>query len=456
MLLTESIPFVPSKISKSDLITESQDGKKLGGLLIVEGIFQRYDIINANKRLYPKELWDRCLKEDSVVESLKNGSMLGLLEHPEDGLTKLDRVPSHRILKVWDTNDGYIRGQALILNTTTGQNLAAIFEGGGTVGISSRGDGELENLEEGNSRVIPESFILETWDFVYNNSVTGARPVPVKESKEEDVVKDKLKESAINKTKHQEGVNMSKLGEMRKLELRVSQLPKLEEARKYSITARAALIESVQEIASQVSTAVAEDAGIANYGKRLLDRLNEYEDGVEAEETPAEETKTEGMTLECFTSVVGPIVKEFYTGEDVEAMDAAIAEMFDRFVKGEAMEFNTSITALIEKDGKDNNTDDGEFVPEEDVVSAEEFEETYESIISESIKKLKSIKVVESKRQQMRQVLIEARDELVDFEKKNAKFESQKELIKEARDEIVRLLSEKKTTMSCWKLPLLF
>ena len=173
IICSDPISFVPSSRTS---VTESVnvEGKALNSLLKVTGVFQRYDVVNSNGRKYGKDLFENVLNESSTQEAFKRKSMLGLLEHPADGLTKLDRSPSHVILNAWDNGDGKILGEALILNTTSGKELAAIFSAGCSVGISSRGDGELIN-ENGVYVVDPKTYKLITWDFVYDNSVPGAR-----------------------------------------------------------------------------------------------------------------------------------------------------------------------------------------------------------------------------------------------------------------------------------------
>jgi hypothetical protein len=145
-------------------ITESANGR-----LRVEGVFQRSDVANANKRVYPRSIWEKELQEQRVREALENKAMFGELDHPSDGKTSLKRV-SHVVTDLKLENDGTVTGAAEILGTPNGQILRTLFESGAQVGISSRGSGSVQN------GVVQEDFKLGTFDFVARPSTPGALP----------------------------------------------------------------------------------------------------------------------------------------------------------------------------------------------------------------------------------------------------------------------------------------
>ena len=142
----------------------------------VEGVFQRSDVENANKRVYPRSIWEKQLSDPNVLESINNKSMYGELDHPADGKTKLQRV-SHLITGLELNEDGTVTGAADILPTPNGQILKALFESGAQVGISSRGSGSVQNGR------VQEDFKLSTFDFVARPSTPGALPRPAGEFK---------------------------------------------------------------------------------------------------------------------------------------------------------------------------------------------------------------------------------------------------------------------------------
>jgi len=147
-------------------ITESE-----GGRMRVEGVFQRSDVPNANKRVYPRSLWEKELKEKRVMEAMDNRAMFGELDHPSDGKTSLKRV-SHIITGLHLESDGTVTGAAEILPTPSGDILKILFESGAQVGISSRGSGSVNN------GVVAEDYKLSTFDFVARPSTPGALPTP--------------------------------------------------------------------------------------------------------------------------------------------------------------------------------------------------------------------------------------------------------------------------------------
>ena len=147
-------------------ITESASGR-----MRVEGVFQRSDVPNANKRVYPRSLWEKELKEKRIMEAMSSRAMFGELDHPSDGKTSLKRV-SHIITGLQLESDGTVTGAAEILPTPAGEILKVLFESGAQVGISSRGSGSVNN------GVVAEDYKLSTFDFVARPSTPGALPTP--------------------------------------------------------------------------------------------------------------------------------------------------------------------------------------------------------------------------------------------------------------------------------------
>jgi len=157
-----------AKVIGPEVIAEVKNGK----LMVVEGRFQHSDIKNANGRIYPDSLWEKVMADKTVVERVNNREMFGELDHPDDGETKLKRS-SHIVTKL--AKEGKeVNGRAVVMNTRNGQDLRAIFEAGGRVGVSSRGKGSV--VHESGADVVQDDFVLETFDMVYNPSTPGAYP----------------------------------------------------------------------------------------------------------------------------------------------------------------------------------------------------------------------------------------------------------------------------------------
>lgn len=183
--LIECAPFTVSSVAFESVQAtgaapaEIKEDANLPKRMVIEGVFQRADVRNANQRVYPRGLWERLLKTDSaVMRRVAEKAMIGHLEHPESGTTDLNKG-AIRIEKVWMEADGTIRGRAIIFNTPEGQRLQEYIVTGTKVGISSRGTGTVDA-----KGVVCEDFQLETWDMVYNPSTPGAHPGLTSESEQ--------------------------------------------------------------------------------------------------------------------------------------------------------------------------------------------------------------------------------------------------------------------------------
>ena len=170
-LLVDVRPFDISR----DKINESI--KENDGRLVVKGVLQRAESKNQNGRVYPREV---LLKE--VAKYLENQvterRALGELDHPESSVVNLNNA-SHNIVEMhWDGDD--LMGTVEVLSTPAGNILKELFKSGIKLGISSRGLGSVEPIEEEDGdgdedtvEVQPD-FELIAFDFVSNPSTHGA------------------------------------------------------------------------------------------------------------------------------------------------------------------------------------------------------------------------------------------------------------------------------------------
>lgn len=185
--LTEVQPF------EYKIVEARGASKRKGVLMSLEGTFQRADTKNANGRVYPSSLWDKVLTDDEINTRLTNRRMLGELDHPASGATSLSKV-SHVITEHKKLSDGRIIGKMDILNTPHGEIAATLFEAGCQIGISSRGDGSVEN--NNGTDEVQSDYRLETYDLVLKPSTSGAFPQIV-ESEEDHQKNQELIASAV-------------------------------------------------------------------------------------------------------------------------------------------------------------------------------------------------------------------------------------------------------------------
>lgn len=172
------------------------DGKKTGHLMALEGRFQMADTPNANNRIYPGKIWDNVFEDKELLKSVDRGEMLGEADHPKDGETRLGRVAG-KVSKVWRNPENLkeVMGRFTVFDNEAGRNLKAIQEGGGRLGISSRGTGSVVHL--GGKDVVQEDYSLKTWDVVHGPSTHGAYPNEVMESKAKDMGADNSEQGFV-------------------------------------------------------------------------------------------------------------------------------------------------------------------------------------------------------------------------------------------------------------------
>ena len=191
-LLVDVRPFEISRQKIDESIKEN------AGRLIVKGVLQRAESKNQNGRVYPREV---LLKEVSkyLEEQVSERRALGELDHPESSVVNLNNA-SHNVIEMhWDGDD--LLGTVEVLSTPSGNILKELFKSGIKLGISSRGLGSVEpvnekNGEDGTVEVQPD-FELIAFDFVSNPSTHGAFMRPVNEGVEKQKPETKI-ESIIN------------------------------------------------------------------------------------------------------------------------------------------------------------------------------------------------------------------------------------------------------------------
>jgi hypothetical protein len=113
---------------------------------------------------------------------------MGELDHPESSVVNLANV-SHNITEMnWNGDD--LLGTVEVLSTPSGNILKELFKSGIKLGISSRGMGSVETMNENGSQEVQDDFELIAFDFVSNPSTHGAFMYPMNESVEQSVARD--------------------------------------------------------------------------------------------------------------------------------------------------------------------------------------------------------------------------------------------------------------------------
>lgn len=154
-----------------ETITEGTESTKT---LYMKGICVQGNVKNANERIYPTNEIANAV--NTLNKQIENGySVLGEADHPDDLKINLDRV-SHMITNMWmEGNNGY--GKLKILPTPMGQLVRTMLESGVKLGVSSRGSGNVNDMD---GRV--SDFEIVTVDIVAQPSAPNAYPKAVYES----------------------------------------------------------------------------------------------------------------------------------------------------------------------------------------------------------------------------------------------------------------------------------
>lgn len=151
------------------------DGKHI--LAKISGQFFVMDGKSRNRRFYPKELWEKQLANKDVQDLLKNRRMFGTIGHDQkiDDRSLAEGKVSH-IVTVLEQRGNMGYGEALILNTPYGQTLNTIYRAGAKLFISSRAKGSFAGERDGVPVVDPQTYKLESFDFVLDPGFLDANP----------------------------------------------------------------------------------------------------------------------------------------------------------------------------------------------------------------------------------------------------------------------------------------
>lgn len=151
----EVIDGKPMLESFESTLNESS-GLKPG--LYIEGIFLQAEVVNRNKRLYPKAVLEKAI-DRYITEQVKTKQSLGELNHPSRA--NVDPLQAAIIIEEmwWKGNNVYGRARIIEGDHGPGDKLAANIRAGWVPGVSSRGLGSLKDSGNGYN-IVQEGFRL--------------------------------------------------------------------------------------------------------------------------------------------------------------------------------------------------------------------------------------------------------------------------------------------------------
>lgn len=171
---------------------------------------------NANNRIYEKAVWEKVLKDETLREKMQNRTLFGQAEHPEGTQSDL-QLTSHVIFEMWiDEKDNAVYQKMDVLDTPTGRIVDALLRANCQVGVSTRAEGDLEDIETKEGKklqsVVADAYKYIATDFTADPSTFGVMPIDVKRN----VVAEIKKEINCKEAKKQEKAFASHLLESMK------------------------------------------------------------------------------------------------------------------------------------------------------------------------------------------------------------------------------------------------
>lgn len=146
----------------------------------LNGICMMGDAENRNKRRYPVQEIAKAV--ESLQESIKNKQCFGELDHPLDSRIAIELKNVSHMFEALSMDGTNAVGRIKILETPMGLIASKILEGGGRLGVSSRGTGDV--MEGG----IVKNFACSCIDLVATPSAPNAMPESIYESLQQDAL----------------------------------------------------------------------------------------------------------------------------------------------------------------------------------------------------------------------------------------------------------------------------
>ena len=145
---------------------------------IVDAVFQKFGIKNANGRIYPEEVLKKQV--ELYQQKIDERRAIGELNHPAESTIDLDRIAINIIELHWEgrtlvgkleinTSHGF-RKHGIV--STRGDQMANLLLNGIKIGVSSRGVGSVE--QKLGQYIVGDDFELICWDVVSDPSTPGA------------------------------------------------------------------------------------------------------------------------------------------------------------------------------------------------------------------------------------------------------------------------------------------
>jgi hypothetical protein len=156
--------------------------------------------LNANKRVYGEDVWDKVMDDPEIQEKMTNRTFYGQAEHPSETQSDL-QLTSHIVTDMWveeNANEGGhpykdVYSKVDVLDTPCGRIVNTLIQAGCMVGTSTRAEGDLEEAENDewgqHQRVVAEAYALRANDFTADPSTYNTLPRNVQMALMDEAVK---------------------------------------------------------------------------------------------------------------------------------------------------------------------------------------------------------------------------------------------------------------------------
>lgn len=141
----------------------------------ITGTFMQADIVNGNKRVYPRGILDSAINQ-YMEQRVKRGKALGEWNHPEDRV-EVDHTQGVLLIEDlwWEGSD--VKGKAIVTtgDYAGGDKIASLLRIGWKPSVSSRGVGRLDgNMRRDGYMTVGSYRISVGIDFVHDPSAPNA------------------------------------------------------------------------------------------------------------------------------------------------------------------------------------------------------------------------------------------------------------------------------------------
>ena len=180
-ILIENDGFISLDFGKNNHQLKEDIGEKgwfVPYPFVVDAVFQKFGVKNANGRIYPESILKREVEkyQNMIAERMA----LGELNHPAESTIDLGRIAINIVELHWEgatlvgkleinTTEGF-RKYGIV--STRGDDMANLIINGYKIGVSSRGVGSVE--QKLGQYIVGDDFELICWDVVSSPSTPGA------------------------------------------------------------------------------------------------------------------------------------------------------------------------------------------------------------------------------------------------------------------------------------------